>query len=549
MAAPEHLTASPARRLVRIPVSPHGRLGLAAAFAGIAAATAAIAVSELLAGLIPGFPSLVLSMGDLVISLQPPGGKDLMVQLFGTADKLALEVMILVGALAIAALAGVLARRRFATGAALFVAFGAVAAIAVARNPLYSAPVAVISAGVAVVVGIWVLGALLGLLPQLRTTEAVTEASREDGTARAGRAASTMPDWDRRRFLIASAGTLGASVVVAGVGRSLLQGQHGEGVVTSSKLPRPAQAVPDLTADQRLEVEGITPIVVPNDDFYRIDTALLVPSVDVETWALRVTGMVERPLTLTYDQLLAMPLFEQYLTIGCVSNQVGGRLIGNALWTGVRLKEVLERAGVHPDATQIVGRSVDGFTAGFPTSWATAPGREPMIAVGMGRQPLPAGHGFPARLVVPGLYGYVSATKWLSEIELTTREAVDGYWVPLGWAKDAPMLTQSRIDTPRPGSSVAPGLVTIAGLAWAPDRGIDAVEVSVDDGEWQQARLSRPISDATWVQWALDWDASAGTHTIEVRATDGTGEVQTAELTMPAPDGARGHHRISVTAG
>jgi DMSO/TMAO reductase YedYZ molybdopterin-dependent catalytic subunit len=244
-----------------------------------------------------------------------------------------------------------------------------------------------------------------------------------------------------------------------------------------------------------------------------------------------------------------MPLFEQYLTIGCVSNQVGGRLIGNALWTGVRLKEVLERAGVHPDATQIVGRSVDGFTAGFPTSWATAPGREPMIAVGMGRQPLPAGHGFPARLVVPGLYGYVSATKWLSEIELTTREAVDGYWVPLGWAKDAPMLTQSRIDTPRPGSSVAPGLVTIAGLAWAPDRGIDAVEVSVDDGEWQQARLSRPISDATWVQWALDWDASAGTHTIEVRATDGTGEVQTAELTMPAPDGARGHHRISVTAG
>ncbi len=203
---------------------------------------------------------------------------------------------------------------------------------------------------------------------------------------------------------------------------------------------------------------GVTPLVVPNDAFYRIDTALAVPHIDVSTWTLAVTGMVDRPLTLTYDELLAMPLFEQYVTISCVSNPVGGSLVGNALWTGVRLKDVLAAAGVQPGATQIVGRSYQDFWAGFPTSWAMAPGREPMIAVGMNRIPLPAGHGFPARLIVPGLYGYVSATKWLTEIQLTTRDAVDGYWVPLGWAKDGPILTQSRIDVPGYNAQVPAGL-------------------------------------------------------------------------------------------
>jgi DMSO/TMAO reductase YedYZ molybdopterin-dependent catalytic subunit len=244
-----------------------------------------------------------------------------------------------------------------------------------------------------------------------------------------------------------------------------------------------------------------------------------------------------------------MPLYEQYVTIACVSNDVGGHLVGNALWTGVRLKEVLDAAGVQAGATQIVGRSVDGFTVGFPTSWATAPDREPMIAVGMNREPLPAAHGFPARLIVPGLYGYVSATKWLSEIQLTTREAVDGYWVPLGWAKDAPILTQSRIDVPADGQRVPAGEVEIAGVAWAPDRGIAGVEVRIDDGAWQAAPISRPINAATWVQWAFPWTAPSGRHTVEVRATDGTGQVQTEEVTPPAPDGARGHHRISFVAG
>jgi hypothetical protein len=241
-------------------------------------------------------------------------------------------------------------------------------------------------------------------------------------------------------------------------------------------------------------------------------------------------------------------MFEQYVTIACVSNEIGGKLVGNAKWTGVRLREVLEMAGVQASATQLVGRSVDGWTAGMPIAWVMDPAREPMIAVQMNDQPLPPVHGFPARLIVPGLYGYVSATKWLAELELTTLESFDGYWVPLGWSKEAPILTQSRIDTPSYGASLPPGRLPIAGIAWAPDRGISKVEVAVD-GSWREARLSRPISDATWVQWVLDWDATPGDHQIAVRATDGTGTVQEERHTPPAPDGARGWETISVRVG
>ena len=256
--------------------------------------------------------------------------------------------------------------------------------------------------------------------------------------------------------------------------------------------------------------------------------------------------MVDHPLEFTYADLLAMPLFEQYVTIQCVSNYVGGDLVGNTKWTGVHLKDVLANAGIQNGATQIVGRSVDGFTAGFPTSWALDPSREPMIAVGMNGAPLPAEHGYPARLIVPGLYGYVSATKWLSEIQLTTWEGFDGYWVPLGWAKEGPILTQSRIDVPGHDARIKPGPTQIAGVAWAPDRGVSRVEISIDNGPWQNTQLSRPISKATWVQWMLLWDATSGGHSIEVRTTDGNGEVQTADRTPPAPDGARGHDRVNV---
>jgi hypothetical protein len=292
-------------------------------------------------------------------------------------------------------------------------------------------------------------------------------------------------------------------------------------------------------------VAGISPLVVKNRNFYRIDTNLLTPRVDASTWTLSVDGMVDSPFTINYAELLAMEMHEQYVTIACVSNEVGGGLVGNAKWTGVRLRDVLEIAGVSASATQLVGRSVDGFTAGMPTAWVMDPSREPMIAVQMNDEPLPPAHGYPARLIIPGLYGYVSATKWLSELELTTLDAFDGYWVPLGWAKEAPILTQSRIDTPRGGSSVGAGRVPVAGIAWAPDRGVAKVEVGID-GQWHEAQLSAPISDTTWVQWVLPWDATAGRHQISVRATDGNGVVQEQLSSPPAPDGARGWHTIEV---
>jgi len=254
-------------------------------------------------------------------------------------------------------------------------------------------------------------------------------------------------------------------------------------------------------------------------------------------------------VTLSYAELVALPIVEQYVTIACVSNFVGGDLVGNAKWTGVNLRDVLAMAGVQGSADQLVGRSVDDFTAGMPVEWVMDQSRVPMIAVAMNDAPLPREHGYPARLIVPGLYGYVSATKWLAELELTRFDQFQGYWVPLGWAAKAPILTQSRIDVPHDGASVAAGHVAVAGVAWAPDRGVSGVEVKVDDGAWTPARISAPISKATWVQWLLDWNATSGPHDIEVRAIDGTGDVQTDQRSDPAPDGARGHDviRVNVT--
>jgi DMSO/TMAO reductase YedYZ molybdopterin-dependent catalytic subunit len=546
------------------------------ALAGLAAGGAALAVGELIAGLIKDAPSPVTAVGSLVIVLQPSGAKELMVNLFGTNDKLVLNLAVLVVALVIALFTGIVAGRNFRSGAWVFVGFGLIAAFAAYNEALTSHFFAIIVPVVAVGMGLAVLWGLLALVPgssvEQRRPAALVQAAaseRQPGnsprpkasataTAKAtasDAATSTSPEWTRRRFLIASASTLGTAVVAGAVGRSLVNGQHPTGVVSTSRLPAALNPVPPLTSSASFTIDGLTPIVMPNDRFYKIDTTLLTPQVDANAWQLNVKGMVDHPLTFTYDDLLAMPLFEQYVTLACVSNDVpsgnqrGLNLVGNALWTGVKLKDVLNNAGIQAGATQVVGRSVDDFTVGFPTDWAMAPGREPMIALGMNGVPLPADHGFPARLIVPGLYGYVSATKWLASIELTTREAVDGYWIPLGWAKDGPILTQSRIDVPQGGANLAEGRVNVAGVAWAPDRGINGVEVSFDDGPWQPAQISQPISKATWVQWLLPWTAATGPHSIEVRATDGTGTIQTASISDPAPDGARGHHRITVTVG
>jgi len=339
---------------------------------------------------------------------------------------------------------------------------------------------------------------------------------------------------------------LGAGAALAatgvGVGRALRERFDVAAERLGVALPRASRALPPAPVGLESEIPGITPLFVPNDDFYRIDTALVVPTVSIDGWRLRVTGMVDRELELTYADLLARELIETDVTIACVSNEVGGRLVGNARWLGCRLDDLLAEAGIGPDADQIVGRSVDGFTAGFPT--AALDGRDAIVAVAMNDEPLPQDHGYPARLIVPGLYGYVSATKWLASIELTRFDEFQGYWVPRGWAAEAPIKTQSRIDTPR--GSAAAGTVAVAGVAWAGTRGIDRVEVRIDEGSWQQATLGPELADSTWRQWHLAWDAHPGRHTIESRATDGGGDTQTARSSPPAPDGATGWHRRTV---
>jgi DMSO/TMAO reductase YedYZ molybdopterin-dependent catalytic subunit len=499
----------------------------AAALAGLTATGAAIATGELLAGLVPGIPSPILSVGRVVIDLQPPGAKELVVSIFGTADKLALEVLVLAVALAIGAGLGVLARARQGSAMAVLGGFIVIGIAAGLRDP-GSQPTLAVLAGL----GEYLVGATaLDRLMRLVTGGA--------GGATAGGIVGA-PDWSRRTLLVRGGGLALASLAAGVIGRLLLDRQR---VPATGSLPEP-ELPAGLPAGAELGLEGLTPIVVPNADFYRIDTALLVPNVDRDSWRLRIHGLVEREVTLSYADLLELPVVEQYVTIACVSNRVGGDLIGNARWTGVRLRDVLDMAGVKDGATQLVGRSVDDWTAGMPVSWIMDPEREPMIALGMNGDPLPRQHGFPARLIVPGLFGYVSATKWLSELELTTMEAFDGYWVPLGWSKEAPILTQSRIDRPERGAAIPAGTYTFAGLAWAPDRGIARVEVQVDEGEWREASLSTPISDTTWLQWRIDWDATTGDHRVRVRATDALGETQAEGETRPDPDGARGWHAV-----
>jgi DMSO/TMAO reductase YedYZ molybdopterin-dependent catalytic subunit len=415
-------------------------------------------------------------------------------------------------------------------GTAGFIAAGLAGGAAALSDPQASPVLVIITTIVAVAAGIQTLSWLL------RRSRPPAETSPQ---------AATMPDWSRRRFLVRAGGT---AVVAAGagfIGRTMLDRQRRAAAQAATTLQPPSRLA-SIPAGAELPVNGITPLVMPSDRFYRIDTALLTPSVSIDGWTLRIHGMVDRETELTYAELAALPMFEQYVTIACVSNEVGGNLVGNAKWTGVRLRDVLSMAGVQTGATQLVGRSVDGWTAGMPVEWVMDASREPIIALEMNGQPLPAAHGFPARLIVPGLFGYVSATKWLAELELTTWEAFDGFWIPRGWAKKGPILTQSRIDLPR--GQVAPGRVAVAGVAWAPDRGISRVEMGVD-GAWNEATLGAAISKATWVQWRYDWNATPGDHTISVRATDGTGALQDEQPTPPAPDGARGWHTIRISVG
>jgi DMSO/TMAO reductase YedYZ molybdopterin-dependent catalytic subunit len=349
----------------------------------------------------------------------------------------------------------------------------------------------------------------------------------------------------RRRFLRGVAVTAGLAAV-SGLGGRWLSVRRSVSVARAAvTLPRPASPAPAVPAGADLAVPGVAPYVTANRNFYRIDTALVVPQIEPADWTLRITGRVRNPITLTYADLLARPMVERYITLACVSNEVGGDLIGNARWLGVPVRDLLDEAGPLDGADQVVGRSADGWTCGTPTA-VLRDGRDALLAVGMNGAPLPLEHGFPVRVVVPGLYGYVSACKWVVELELTSFADFDAYWVPRGWAARAPIKTQSRIDTPRGRTKLVAGPVTVGGVAWAQHRGITKVEVRVDGGAWQTATLARTVSIDTWVQWSWRWSATPGQHTLQVRATDATGEVQT-DLEAPVePDGATGWHTVRV---
>ncbi|MGH8910455.1 MAG: molybdopterin-dependent oxidoreductase [Egibacteraceae bacterium] len=510
--------------------APPGRVR--AGIAGVLAAAAAVAAGELVAGVVAGARSLVISVGDQVIDLVPSAVKDFAVAVFGTADKIALLVGIAILLTIFAAAVGIAAAGRFALGAGGVALFGLIG-LAAGLGQTYGA-----AAGVAA------LPALAATAAGVAALRLLVAPPRRSQTG-AGRPQQRERDVDRRGFIRAAGAVAVLAASVGGAGR-YLQTRTSAAVSRAGVILRRADRPgPPIPAGVSADVAGMTPFVTPNAEFYRIDTALAVPNVAVEGYRLRVTGMVDRPLTLSFSDLEAMELTEADITLTCVSNEVGGGLLGNARWLGARLGDVLERAGVQPGATQIVGRSVDGYTCGFPVQTAFD-GRDALIAIGMNGQPLPLEHGFPVRLVTPGLYGYVSATKWLAEIELTTYEAFDHYWARRGWARQAPIKTQSRIDVPRGFARLAPGRVAVAGVAWAQTRGIARVEVQIDDGPWARARLAEELNDVTWRQWVYEWDATPGNHQLRVRATDSTGHTQPEERVAPIPDGATGWHSVFV---
>ncbi|MDG4806185.1 molybdopterin-dependent oxidoreductase [Micromonospora sp. WMMD1120] len=559
-----------------------------AALAGITAAAVAIGIAEPVAVVTGPRSAPLVAVGGVVVDAVPESLKQFAIDLFGTNDKIALLIGTAVLLAGFAALFGVLAVRRLALGLAGIAAFGVIGVAAALTRPGADAADAlpsVVGAGLGGLV-LWLFiagpleldpwpwspptlasGALPGSGPRSNADgpEPATGPVSPAGPVSSGGAVSPggPPPADgpvssgglgaldgpspesRRRFLTGS-GVLLGTAAVAGLGGRWLAGRRGVSAAREAiRLPAPVAPAPAVPAGADLALTQLAPYVTPNFGFYRIDTALVVPQVDPNTWRLRIHGRVGNERTYSYADLLARPLVERYVTLACVSNEVGGDLIGNARWLGVPLRELLDEVEPDRDADQVVGRSVDGWTCGTPTA-ALRDGRDALLAIGMNGEPLPVEHGFPVRMVVPGLYGYVSACKWVTELELTRFADFDAYWVPRGWSAQGPIKTQSRIDTPRRRNRLTAGPVTVAGVAWAQHRGIRRVEVRVDDGEWQQAELAPTVSVDTWVQWSWRWDATPGEHRLQVRATDATGETQTERTQGVAPDGATGWHTVPV---
>ncbi len=522
------------------------------AVAGVAAVAFGVGVGELAAAIVAPASSPFVVVGSLLIDLAPSWAKDAAIALFGTADKAALLIGIGLVLVAVAGAAGVLEARRPPWGRVLVGLIGVVGAVA-ASTRANATMLAVVPSAVAAIGAVLALQFLVRRLSAApvaspRTAPVAPAASAASSAPAAGSAEIESPRPDdradeaiaRRSFLGWAGGAAVLGVLAAAGGYALQAGTRAVTAIRDSiTLPRAATSA-TVPASAELGIDGLAPVITPNGEFYRIDTALAVPAVDPATWSLRIHGLVENEVTLTWDELLALPLDESVTTLACVSNEVGGDLIGNAVWLGYPIRELLARARPTADADMVLSRSVDGFTASTPLE-VLQDDRNAILAVGMNGAPLPAEHGFPVRMVVPGLYGYVSATKWVVDLEVTRFDAASAYWTDRGWSALGPIKLQSRIDVPRQGQPVAAGTVVIAGVAWHQHVGIAGVEVQLDDGDWREATLATAISDDTWVQWHYEWaDAPSGTHTVRVRATSADGEVQTSRRQGVVPDGATG---------
>jgi DMSO/TMAO reductase YedYZ molybdopterin-dependent catalytic subunit len=512
--------------------------------AGLLTGAVALGIAELTAAVTGPNGAPVTAVGETAINLTPVPVKEFAIAHFGTHDKAALITGIVVMLAAFAVLIGVLAVRRLAYGLAALAVFAAVGvAAAVSQGGGLNVVPTLAGSAVAAV-------ALVLMVRAIRGTARPETAGPMEGTGLAGGTGLARgpggTGLERRRFLIVGAGAAALGVAAGGLGNALL----GRFSVASSRaavrLPGPAVPAAAVPAGTDLRIPGLTPFMTSNASFYRVDTDLVLPQVSPETWTLTIDGMVDRPVELTFAELLKMPLTEADITLVCVSNQVGGTYNGNATWLGVPLAGLLRRAGVRAGADQVLSAATDGMTISTPVA-AIMDGRNALLAVGMNGQPLPVAHGFPARMIVPGLYGYVSATKWVTKLTLTTFARQKAYWTQRGYSAQAPIKTESRIDVPKPLSQVKAGRITVAGVAWAPAKGIAKVEVSEDNGPWQKATLAASGGIDTWRQWMWGWDARPGLHNLRVRATDNSGATQTPQRAYPVPNGASGWDSVVVT--
>ena len=539
---------------------------------GLVAAAAAMGIGQLFAGFTVPAASPVVAVGGAAVDRTPLAVKDWATSTFGTSDKTVLLTGVLVVVFLYSILVGVLAMRRLALGflgLAVFAGIGLAAALT-RHGATGSYVLPTLFGAIAGGLVLWWLvvrarravsaGAVGpvaagsdGGPARARTSGSAADSSREGWHQAVGN--DPLPVWTpagqarqsaRRQFLVAAGVGVAAAAFGEFGGRSLATRKNVSAARQALRFPRAAVPAPPLPAGVNLPVPGLSPFITPNSQFYRIDTALIVPQVDPANWQLRIHGMVSREIVITFDELLRRPLIEDYVTLCCVSNPVGGPYVSNAKWLGASYGALIRAAGPLRGADQLLCTSVDGFTVGTPLAVVLDTQRESFIAVAMNGAALPTEHGFPARLVVPGLYGYVSACKWVVDIEVTTFAAAQAYWVPRGWSQLGPIKTQSRIDVPAGGSSVKEGRVAVAGVAWAQHKGIDAVEVRVDSGPWHQATLATVPDLDTWRQWTWQWDATKGTHLIQARATDKTGYTQTSAVADVAPNGATGYPTIQV---